>query len=796
MAPTAAKRFHFDSLIQGPATPAEAALIARLEGGAPGEVPPALEGGGEGAGTGGNDTIRAALIRDLCTSPFAARELRTRGLKVSSARISEELDLSHATVPFPLTFENCTFEATVWLHHAKLTHLAFRGGRTAGVYANGARIAGDLVFSDGILVKGTISLISARVCGSVRMTGARVVNRRGSALVCESADVGGSVLLDDGFCAVGEVSLYNTHIRGDLLCNGSRLYNPKGSALAADFVRVDGAIYVREAKARGEVRAIGAECRGNIELDGSDFRNDRLDAVCLEAVRVKGSVFLRGSRYERPFLARGGVRLVGADIGLDLICDRADIAGPRGGDTADGYALAAPRMRVTGNVRIGNLQTCGRVLLAGARVGGTLRCVDAVFDIEAPTPAGEWIGRTTLSCERVSVQGSVEIHGGGTNGVLDFRSARVGRNFMVRRLRLAPGCVNGLLAEYIEVGGELSWAHTTAGEGTKMLLSHARIGQLRHGSLSWPVTPGRLRLTGCRYGTLELTEPNERSEAAPPATVPGAAEPSASAPQSLDAPAAGYRPPWPPRTPTVEALLAMRDLVRLTGRGFRRIGQAGRRAVRGGVRSFAAPPRPDALRWLDLQDRTRFDPQPYEHLALVLHEGGYDDDAKQVAIELEEVRYSFGSLSRGAKRTNWMLGRFLHHGHSTRRVWVISAVATLVGALVFWQGYTGGVIVPSREDVYMDSSYVATATPPSEYPSFSPLFYSLDAFLPVIDLHQEMYWLPNPHTACRIRGFDIRFAECGMAIRWYLWAHIIFGWIATTLIVISVTGAVRRLPIE
>jgi len=58
--------------------------------------------------------------------------------------------------------------------------------------------------------------------------------------------------------------------------------------------------------------------------------------------------------------------------------------------------------------------------------------------------------------------------------------------------------------------------------------------------------------------------------------------------------------------------------------------------------------------------------------------------------------------------------------------------------------------------------------------------YSIDTFLPIIDFHQESYWLPNPSTAL------------GRGIRIYLWFHIGMGWALTTLAVIGFTGLVRK----
>ena len=62
-----------------------------------------------------------------------------------------------------------------------------------------------------------------------------------------------------------------------------------------------------------------------------------------------------------------------------------------------------------------------------------------------------------------------------------------------------------------------------------------------------------------------------------------------------------------------------------------------------------------------------------------------------------------------------------------------------------------------------------------EPPVFNTFVYSLDSFIPLIDLHQAKYRLPT-----------------GCSLRVYHWLHIGFGWLLTTLLVVGLTGLVRK----
>ena len=56
--------------------------------------------------------IRGDLIRWLCVEPDAQSRIDVRGIRVQSARISGELDLSFVVVRFPLIFHSCKFAGT------------------------------------------------------------------------------------------------------------------------------------------------------------------------------------------------------------------------------------------------------------------------------------------------------------------------------------------------------------------------------------------------------------------------------------------------------------------------------------------------------------------------------------------------------------------------------------------------------------------------------------------------------------------------------------------------------------
>src|SRR5262249_49154947 len=72
-----------------------------------------------------------------------------------------------------------------------------------------------------------------------------------------------------------------------------------------------------------------------------------------------------------------------------------------------------------------------------------------------------------------------------------------------------------------------------------------------------------------------------------------------------------------------------------------------------------------------------------------------------------------------------------------------------------------------------------------------PLVYSVDVFLPFVNLHQQHYWWPDPGARgeFRIRGRSFRVR--GSVVLYYLWTQIIAGWLLSAIFVAGVTGLIR-----
>ncbi|MEV0679516.1 hypothetical protein AB0I60_23620 [Actinosynnema sp. NPDC050436] len=222
-------------------------------------------------------TIPASLIRDLLTD-----QLDQRGLRISGAHLSGQLDLSDVAVARPVVLRDCTAERPVLLDRARFASLDLSGLVAPSLSAPWLRLDHYLLVQD-----------------------ARLTSEDGWALDLAEADVGGHVSL-----------------------RGSRLSGVE-HALHAPKLRTGSQLHLAEVRADGTVFLDGARLGGNLRCDGATFTATGVALLGVD-MQVEDNVYLR-----RGFRARTGsdrlaaVRIRGSRIGGQLVLRDCRLTGQR-----------------------------------------------------------------------------------------------------------------------------------------------------------------------------------------------------------------------------------------------------------------------------------------------------------------------------------------------------------------------------------------------------------------------------------------------------------------------------------
>jgi hypothetical protein len=235
-------------------TPAERQLLARVADGEEADFSAPDEGQNDptqGAAWGPERTIRAAFLHWLCTDAQAAACVPPKGIRIRGARIEGPLDFEGATLLHRLSLIRCAIPEGILLTDARARRIDLSGSYIRGLHADGLAVEGDLVLS-----------------------GARLENPNGDALVADGMTVEGSVFLDRGFHATGAVRLVRARIQEVLICRGARLENPNGDALSTDGMTVEGSVFLDEGfHATGAVRLVGTHIQEVLICRGARLEN-------------------------------------------------------------------------------------------------------------------------------------------------------------------------------------------------------------------------------------------------------------------------------------------------------------------------------------------------------------------------------------------------------------------------------------------------------------------------------------------------------------------------------------------
>jgi hypothetical protein len=199
------------------------------------------------------------------------------------------------------------------------------------------------------------------------------------------------------------------------------------------------------------------------------------------------------------------------------------------------------------------------------------------------------------------------------------------------------------------------------------------------------------------------------------------------------------------------------------------------------------------LQWLALQ-APGYRPQPFAELAKALKQSGRTEGEVEVLIAQRVAQRQNGRLSMAARAWNLLLEGTIGYGYRPlRALWWITGFV-LVGAILFAWGYRAGVMAPSEPDAY--EAFARSGRPPVHYPHFNAFVYSLENFLPVVDLHMGNHWRPNVRERVVM---DPKSGEwmtenaslSGRLLRGYLWFHILAGWTLTPLMFAGLSGLIR-----
>lgn len=293
-----------------------------------------------------------------CTSATFTNPAGT-ALDCDGTTITGGVRLDLATTVGPVNLLNARIGKDLVCYGASMT---CKGG--AALTGTSATIGGNVFLAEvpdamgdsarPFVAMGGVNFSGAEVGHDFACWGGRFANATGNALDLTASRIKGSVFLSQAyygdakigarFAAEGTVAMDGAQIGRDLVCSGGRFTNPRGNALILDAARVEGnacldqlridyeALAGARFEAKGTVTLYRASIGGHLQCVGGGFeapdRGGSRRAINGEILSVGGCVFLCGPTRDESkrnpgrtrFTSDGEVRLVGAQIGMQLNC--------------------------------------------------------------------------------------------------------------------------------------------------------------------------------------------------------------------------------------------------------------------------------------------------------------------------------------------------------------------------------------------------------------------------------------------------------------------------------------------
>lgn len=478
--------------------------------------------------------------------------------------------------------------------------------------------------------------------------------------------------------------------------------------LQCSHARIDGSLVCAGSTLTGVLNAAGAQVDGVLDLRGASIRNAEGPALDAQTVRIGGSAYLRDEFY-----AGGEVRLTGAHIGCNLEVTEARL------ESSGEGALTANLLTVRQDVYLTASAFEGKVTLTKASIGGGLYLREShLRNPGGHALAGRWlaVGRD-LTAPATTVTGELRLVDANIEGSLDLGGA-VLRNpsgvcLNAYGITVGGSVYCGRMADDAVPGGCVDRDAEIEG---RIDLSDARVDghvDFRHTVLRSCPQGESLHLARLRAVQLRLQ----------PATKPPGAVNlvNAHVSQYYDDPVT-----WP-------------DVVRLRGFEYDVLDDD-RAKVRERIHRWLQGRDRDRLpvldrirRWLRPRDDVNYLPGVYDQLAAAYRRAGRVQATKMVG--LAKLRHRRRALHPVPRLISCVIDITVGYGYRKRWavLWFVGLSA--VGTLAYW---------------LLDRAHDLIAVGPHP-PAFNPFAYAVDVIVPIVDLGQQRYWLPQgPAVYCTL----------------------------------------------
>ena len=514
-------------------------------------------------------------------------------------------------------------------------------------------------------------------------------------------------------------------------------------------------LFITNSKIEDGIQLNGAKINGQLNFKGSHFEKkeneeEEKDAINAENTFVNGHAFLCDDRKGNKFYSKGQVNLANIKINGNLDCTEAtfEAPNPKKDNISPPKALNFNFSKITGNVWLNEkFKAIGEVCFIGANIGGSLYCNDAKFyNLSGRAIHAKMIevGKDVF-LDKISNQLDSEENGFCAHGEVKFSGGKIAGQLRCEGAEFNEPCVKR--SEYYNDPHAAFLA-----KGLKV--------------------KGPLFLTNLKVkGVIDLTDAtiNGRFELL---NIKGSNEDDVFRIILKSAYAREFQDnieKWPKKNAYIVTKHFKYDILN--------------------QKYFKSDIKTNIKHRIEkgfLPQEDSFFHQPYLQMAKVLKNEGFEKEAKWLKIKMNDTKRK-SHIKNRIKAWLWIKKVLIGYGYKPVKALPWALGVWIIGVLIFSYGYSTHQIKPPSKFAWENTN------PPYEkpykyYPEFNPLIYSLDVFLPIVNLGQQEYWRPKSKNIVCLKWFRI-------STSWllcYVDFEILFGWFLSSMLIIDVSGLIKQ----
>jgi hypothetical protein len=633
---------------------------------------------------------------------------------------------------------------------------------------------GGTVFFDSTKFSGPVDFFSAGIGGHLEVNGAEFGNPNQKA-VFTSMQIGGNASFVSSKFS-GPVVFENTEIKGNLVTKGAIFSGPVTfdsasvaghlSATGGRFInttqpiyfnnmKVGGHVYLADVTFSGPVYFVSTAISGDIHGNSLQFLNSG-QRMTFNLMKVGGNVYLPKAKFS------GHVAFFSADV-----------RGHFEANWAEFRSANFNNLKVGGNMQLPEVKFSGPVSFVSAEVGGDFEANQAEF--------------RDSNFNNMKVGGLVNLHGAKFLGETIFIGIEIRRDFGFEKAKFEGDSNKELIFSNARVGGNVIFAETRCLSPVSFInaeitgdidVSQSRFEKrvdfstMKVGNwvrIKETAFSDRLYMNDARFLHVNIQGPKEGDTKGFPSfpldlsrtEIKGELSLKHVALREMIAPALQVA------GPTTFQDLIIEDRLDLEQSGFSKISMLqvawpkSREAIylNGMTYQFisAGEGKDSWKRLLELVKGAKYDANVYSNLESFFRSQGYADQADEVFIEHKRVERK-GSQQKIKQFWSVLLEYLVWHGRKPQLALLWSLGIILLGSFVF---NPKGMELKKPDEASL---------------RYNALWFSLDLFLPLVELGVANSWVPRKER---------------LLARNYIYIHKILGAIMIPLGLAAVTGIIK-----